>query len=188
MTTKVPASMLSGSGAPAMRATSAAITVPTGFTPSTAFTSYSAPTINEGADFDPATGKFTPQVAGLYQVNASISYGPDGLTAAFIRAEIRKNRGMDAILDLSTNKAIYAESGFKGSATGVKSSDFVTTGNGSAVTQFVAVQIPAVDAYPTVAVSVDEKNSAGAVKLRFTNLSDGTANTAGTFNIDWIAY
>lgn len=104
------------------------------------------------------------------------------------RLILGKNRDMDTLLDLSSNKAVKDEAIWRGSATGVKSGDLITTGKGATVSQFMAVQIPAADTYPTVMVSVDEKNSTGAVKLRFTNLSDGSPNTAGTFAIDWVAF
>ena len=91
MTTKVPAVMQSADGAPAVRATSTAIAIPTGTGSATPFEVYGAPQFDPTDALDLLTGRFTPDVAGWYQVNATVDYTANSLTATHVGAQIRKN-------------------------------------------------------------------------------------------------
>lgn len=91
MTTKVPAAMQSADGVPAVHATSSPITIPTGTGSATPFEAYSAPQFDPTGALDLLTGRFTPDVAGWYQVNAAVNYTAAFLTATYVGAQIRKN-------------------------------------------------------------------------------------------------
>jgi len=91
MTTKVPVAMQASDGVPAVHATSTSITVPTGSGTPAGFAAYSTPQFDLTGAFDTITGRFTPQVAGWYQVNASADYTAVAMTASYIAALLRKN-------------------------------------------------------------------------------------------------
>lgn len=91
MTTKVPASMQSSEGVPALHATSTAISIPTGTATPTAFVAYGNPQYDTTGALNTANGRFAPQVAGWYQVNAAVNYTAAFLTATHVGAQIRKN-------------------------------------------------------------------------------------------------
>jgi hypothetical protein len=70
--------------------TSYAMTIPNNAT--TAFTTYTSTVFDTSSAFNATTGKYTPQVAGYYQVNAIADYGSNGVYAASsICAAIMKN-------------------------------------------------------------------------------------------------
>ena len=91
MTTKVPAAVQSADGAPAVHATSSPITIPTGTGTPTAFVAYGEPQYDPTSALDLLTGRFTPDVAGWYQVNAAVNYTAAYFTAKYVGAQIRKN-------------------------------------------------------------------------------------------------
>jgi hypothetical protein len=68
---------------------SAQTTVSTATT--TAFANFSASFFDTASAFDRTTGRFTPQVAGYYQINAAVSYGNNGVLASAVVANISKN-------------------------------------------------------------------------------------------------
>lgn len=76
--------------APAFRGGSNAITVPTGLDTVTWFTTFSE-TFDTTSAFDTSTGRFTPTVAGYYQINARVSYSSNGITATYVGVVLGKN-------------------------------------------------------------------------------------------------
>jgi len=81
--------MVSGN-MPAFRATSTGLNVTA--SSFNTFTSFNTPTFDTASAFNTSTGKFTPQVAGYYQVNVQVDYGANGVAAASsIDAAIAKN-------------------------------------------------------------------------------------------------
>jgi hypothetical protein len=91
MTTRVPHQLLNPSSIPVFRAdTSGLSSIPTGLVAPTWFTVFSK-TFDTSAAFDTSTGRFTPQVAGYYQINANVSYSSSGITATYVGAVIGKN-------------------------------------------------------------------------------------------------
>jgi ActR/RegA family two-component response regulator len=58
----------------------------------TAFTTYTSVSFDTASAFNSTTGKFTPQVAGYYQVNVTADFGNNGVGAASsITAVVYKN-------------------------------------------------------------------------------------------------
>jgi hypothetical protein len=57
----------------------------------TAFANFNASFFDTASAFDRTTGRFTPQVAGYYQINAAASYGNNGVLASVVAASISKN-------------------------------------------------------------------------------------------------
>lgn len=76
--------------APVFRAGSNTITVPTGLDSVTWFTTFSE-TFDTASAFDISTGRFTPTVAGYYEINARVSYSSDGITATYVGVVVGKN-------------------------------------------------------------------------------------------------
>jgi len=57
----------------------------------TAVTTYPAPTYNDNGWFNTTTGRFTPQVAGYYQINYLVAYSQTPITASSAQSLIYKN-------------------------------------------------------------------------------------------------
>lgn len=91
MTTKIPVTMQDSDGVPAVHATSTPITVPTGAGTPTGFAAYGTPQFDPTGAFNTSTGRFTPQVAGWYQVNAAVDYLATAMTASYVSVLLRKN-------------------------------------------------------------------------------------------------
>lgn len=68
---------VAGSG-PAFKAFGSVASVPAGLGNAVTFTSYSTPIFDTASAFNTSTGRFTPPVAGYYQVNCMVSYGSNG--------------------------------------------------------------------------------------------------------------
>jgi hypothetical protein len=80
---------VAGNGPAFASGDSAQTTVSTATT--TAFANFSASFFDTASAFDRTTGRFTPQVAGYYQINAAVSYGNNGVLASVVVVNISKN-------------------------------------------------------------------------------------------------
>lgn len=114
--------------APVFKASSNAINVPPGVS-TTFFTSYGAATFDPTSAFDPATGKFQPNVPGYYQMNAIVSYGVNGLSASAMTAMIVKNgSGSEYQAGLGSSSTTYPAIQVSGVVYLNGTSDFVQVG------------------------------------------------------------
>lgn len=88
--------------APVFRAGSNSITVPTGLDTVTWFTTFSE-TFDTASAFSISTGRFTPTVAGYYEINARVSYSSDGITATYVGVVLGKNGDQYALSSVGSS-------------------------------------------------------------------------------------
>jgi len=74
----------------------------------TAFTSFSTSVTDTAGCFNTANGRFTPTVAGWYNVMATVNFGNAAVTSASILSSIYKNGGASGIIGAAT----YSSSAF----------------------------------------------------------------------------
>jgi hypothetical protein len=72
-----------------------------------------------------------------------------------------------------------------GTAT-LSSGDFINIGRDVIPQDSQVTLLTSGSAYPTVYPCVSNEGSGGLITVRFTNLSDGSANTSGTFTVNWM--
>jgi hypothetical protein len=96
---------VAGTGPLLITGSSTAVSVPTAT--STVFTSYSASVVDTASAFSTTTGRFTPQVAGYYLVNAWTGWDVNGINAVVISTTILKNNSSYAYSGIGSGSAIY---------------------------------------------------------------------------------
>jgi hypothetical protein len=63
----------------------------------TAFSNFGGSNFDTASAFNTTTGRFTPQVAGYYQINASVNYQFNGVNSILVNASIFKNGNQVAL-------------------------------------------------------------------------------------------
>jgi hypothetical protein len=83
------ASGVAGNGPLLITGSATGINVPSGTV--TAYTTYNASLVDTASAFDVTNGRFTPQVAGYYLVNAFIGFDSNGISGGVYSSNILKN-------------------------------------------------------------------------------------------------
>ena len=96
---------VAGTGPILITGSSTAVSVPS--STSTVFTSYNASVVDTASAFSTTTGRFTPQVAGYYLVNAWTGWDSNGINAVVISTTILKNNSSYAYSGIGSGSVIY---------------------------------------------------------------------------------
>jgi hypothetical protein len=73
----------------------------------TTFTTYGASAVDTASAFNIANGRFTPQVAGYYLVNAWTGWDSNGISSGVISTNIYKNGSAYAYSAIGSSSTIY---------------------------------------------------------------------------------
>jgi hypothetical protein len=99
------ASGVAGNGPLLISGSAPGISVPNATT--TAYTTYNASLIDTAGAFDTSNGRFTPQVAGYYLVNAFIGFDSNGIGGAVYSSNILKNGTVFAYVSAGSSTTVY---------------------------------------------------------------------------------
>lgn len=93
--------------APVFKAFSNSISVPTGLVTATIFTNFLSEEFDTAAAFNLVTGRFTPQVAGYYQINGMVSYASNSVSGSYVSCDLLKNGSFGSSASVPVDPAAY---------------------------------------------------------------------------------
>lgn len=93
--------------APAFKANSNVISVPSGLVSATVFTSWLSEDFDTAAAFNTSNGRFQPTTAGYYQINGLVSYASNSVSGTYVSCDLLKNGAIASSASVPVDPVAY---------------------------------------------------------------------------------